>query len=132
MIGLKSCLKVIDNTGAVIVECVRVLHGGTHARIGDSIAVVVQKARPIAQIVGRSANTATTKVRRGDMRHALVVRTKKETQRPDGKTVRFDDNACVLINDKGEPLGTRVLGIVALELRNRGFAKIASLAPKVV
>lgn len=66
------------------------------------------------------------------MRHAVVVRTKKETQRPDGRIIRFDDNACVLLNNRKEPLGTRINGVVGMELRNKGWGKIVSLAPKVV
>lgn len=73
-----------------------------------------------------------TKIRRGDVRHAVVVRTKKELQRADGRVVRFDDNACVLLNNKKEPLGTRITGTVASELRAKGWGKILSLAGKVV
>ena len=96
---------------------------------GDEIVVVVQKARPISNAPGQ-ANTQ--KVRRGDVRHAVIVRTKKEMTRPDGRVIRFDDNACVLLNNKKEPLGTRVNGVVANELRAAGWGKIASLAPKVI
>lgn len=99
---------------------------------GDEVVVVVQKARPIPtnQIPGSSANAL--KVRRGDVRHAVIVRTKKEAQRPDGRVVKFDDNACVLLNNRKEPLGSRVNGVVSSELRERGWGKILSLAPKVV
>lgn len=99
---------------------------------GDEVVVIVQKARPIPtnQIPGSSANAL--KVRRGDVRHAVIVRTKKEAQRPDGRVVKFDDNACVLLNNRKEPLGTRVNGVVSSELRERGWGKILSLAPKVV
>lgn len=97
--------------------------------IGDEIVVVVQKARPISNVPGQAG---TQKVRRGDVRHAVIVRTKKEMTRPDGRVIRFDDNACVLLNNKKEPLGTRVNGVVANELRAAGWGKIASLAPKVI
>lgn len=72
------------------------------------------------------------RIKRGDVRHAVVVRTLKETMRPDGRVVRFDDNACVLLNNKKEPLGTRINGVVAAELRQKGWGKIVSLAPKVI
>ena len=100
--------------------------------VGDEVVVVVQKAKPIPtnQIPGSSANTL--KVRRGDVRHAVSVRTKTECQRPDGRVVKFDDNACVLLNNRKEPLGSRVNGVVSSELRERGWGKILSLAPKVV
>lgn len=97
---------------------------------GDEIVVVVKKARPVA--LGTPSAASAPKIRRGDVRHAVVVRTKKELQRPDGRIVRFDDNACVLLNNKKEPLGTRISGTVASELRGRGWSKILSLAGKVV
>lgn len=99
---------------------------------GDEIVVVIQKARPISAAPGQTAAGSANKVRRGDVRHAVVVRTKKEMTRPDGRTVRFDDNACVLLNNKREPAGTRVNGVVAAELRKAGWSKILALAPKVV
>lgn len=99
---------------------------------GDEIVVVVQKARPIPQGQTGSASSNAAKVRRGDVRHAVIVRTKKEAKRPDGRVVRFDDNACVLLNNRKEPLGTRVNGVVSSELRERGWSKILSLAPKQV
>lgn len=99
---------------------------------GDEIVVVIKKARPIAHNTSLSASTQ--QVRRGDVRHAVVVRTAKETTRKlgDGRTVRFDDNACVLLNNRKEPLGTRINGVVGAELRNRGWSKILALAGKVV
>lgn len=98
--------------------------------LGDEIVVIVKKARPIP--LNSNAPTAAPKIRRGDVRHAVVVRTKKELQRSDGRIVRFDDNACVLLNSKKEPIGTRINGTVASELRGRGWSKILSLAGKVV
>lgn len=97
---------------------------------GDEIVVVIKKARPIPA----NAITASSapKIRRGDVRRAVVVRTKKEMRRPDGRIVRFDDNACVLLNNRKEPLGSRISGTVAAELRSRGWSKILSLAGKVV
>jgi ribosomal protein L14 len=80
--------------------------------------------------VGNQA--APQKVKRGDIRHALVVRTRKEMKRPDGRYIRFDDNACILINNKGEPIGSRILGIIGAELRDKKYSKILSLAQRVV
>ncbi|CAI7583523.1 unnamed protein product [Penicillium bialowiezense] len=97
-------------------------------RTGDRIVVVVQKQRS----AGSEATTAAAlanKVRRGDIRHAVVVRVKKELQRPDGSLVRFGDNACVLVNKSGDPIGTRMNGVVGQELRNKKWSKILSLAP---
>ena len=130
MIGLKATLNVIDNSGAQIVECIQVLKAGSHARIGDEIVCVVQKARTMGIQVGNQQ--AVQKVKRGDIRHALVVRTKKEVRRPDGRYIRFDDNACVLINNKGEPIGSRILGVMGAELKDKKFSKILSLAQRVV
>ena len=103
-------MNVIDNSGALLVECIRVLKGGSHARIGDEIVCVVQKARPMSAIVAGSV-AAMNKVRQGDIRRAIIVRTKKETRRGDGRYIRFDDNACILINEKKEPLGSRINGM---------------------
>jgi ribosomal protein L14 len=99
--------------------------------VGDEIVCVVKKARPInPSIAGTQA--ANQKVKKGEVRHGLVVRTKKEMRRPDGRYIRFDDNACILLNQKKEPLGTRVLGVVAAELRQKNWMKAASLAPRIV
>lgn len=95
---------------------------------GDEIVVVVNKAKANAVATA----SGVPKVKKGDVRHALVVRARKETMRPDGRYVRFDDNACVLLNKQGEPLGTRVLGVVSGELRQKRWMKLLSLAPKVV
>lgn len=95
---------------------------------GDEVVVVIKKVRGLTNYNAAGA----PKVRRGDVKHAVIVRTKKEITRADGKVIRFDDNACVLINNKKEPLGTRINGVVASELRAAGWGKIASLAPKVV
>ncbi|KAJ5295321.1 hypothetical protein PENANT_c001G03052 [Penicillium antarcticum] len=128
MIQLKTLLNCIDNSGASIVECVNVLKKKRPATIGDRIVVVVQKQRS----AGSEATTAAAlanKVRRGDIRHAVVVRVKKELQRPDGSLVRFGDNACVLVNKSGDPIGTRMNGVVGQELRKKQWSKILSLAP---
>ncbi|OZJ04502.1 hypothetical protein BZG36_02250 [Bifiguratus adelaidae] len=131
MIGLKGTMNVIDNSGAIVAECIRVMSGGRFARAGDEIVCVVKRARPInPSIIGTQA--AAQKVKKGDVRRALVVRTKKETSRPDGRYIRFDDNACVLLNNKKEPLGTRVLGVVSAELRQKKWMKLVSLAPRIV
>jgi large subunit ribosomal protein L14 len=122
MIQQESRLVVADNSGAKEVLCIRVL-GGSHkryARLGDKIVVSVKSAIP-----GGS-------VKKGDVVKAVVVRTKKELRRPDGTYIRFDDNAAVLINNQDEPIGTRIFGPVARELRDKQFMRIVSLAPEVV
>ncbi|THY29867.1 hypothetical protein D6C92_01544 [Aureobasidium pullulans] len=132
MIQLKSMLNCIDNSGAALVECVKVLKMKRAAKIGDRIIVVVQKQRnfgPESGPGGSVSISAANKVRRGDIRHAVVVRTAKKYQRSDGSVVKFDDNACVLINKGGEPIGSRLNGIVGSELRNMQWSKILSLAP---
>ncbi|QPG74037.1 hypothetical protein FOA43_001356 [Brettanomyces nanus] len=132
MIYLKTMLKVIDNSGAELVECIKVLRKNpkNFAKVGDKIVVVVQDAKPLSsQITGAAA---TNRVKRGDICRAVVVRTKAPIQRPDGSVVKFDDNACVLINQKNEPIGTRVSSVVAKELRKKSFNKIVSLAPRVL
>jgi ribosomal protein L14 len=100
---------------------------------GDRIVVVVQKQRSTIPESGGSASSAAasaaSKVRRGDVRHAVVVRAAKELRRADGSSVRFDDNACVLVSKAGEPIGSRVTGAVAAELRYKGWARILALAP---
>jgi len=139
MLGLKATMIVIDNSGALVAECIKVLKCKTTygmARIGDEIVVVVKRARPITVISATEASKggtlAQSKCRRGDVRRAVVVRTKKETRRPDGRYIRFDDNAAVLINNKKELIGNRVNGVVAQELRGKGWGRIVALAPKVV
>ncbi|RME86148.1 MAG: 50S ribosomal protein L14 [Zetaproteobacteria bacterium] len=122
MIQAETMLNVADNSGARKVACIKVL-GGTnrrYARIGDVIVVAVKEAIP----GGR--------VKKGDVQRAVVVRTKKELKREDGSAIRFDENAVVLINRQGEPIGTRIFGPVTRELRNKGFMKIISLAPEVL
>ncbi|KAH6903223.1 mitochondrial 60s ribosomal protein l38 [Coprinopsis sp. MPI-PUGE-AT-0042] len=126
MIGLKSTLNVIDNSGALLVECVNVLKNKVnngHGSIGDEIVCVVKRARPISAAAQASVNAV--KVRKGDVRRAVII------QRPDGTFVRFDDNAAVLLNNKKEMLGTRIGGIVSADLRLKGWSKIVSLAPRV-
>lgn len=121
MIQQESRLIVADNSGAKEVLCIRVL-GGTakrYARIGDKIVVTVKSAIPGGE------------VKKGTVTKAVVVRTKKEMRRPDGSYIRFDDNACVLLNATGEIRGTRIFGPVARELRD-SYMKIVSLAPEVL
>lgn len=132
MIYLKSLLNCIDNSGAQIVECVKVLKKSpkNFASVGDRIVVVVKKARPLpANLTGQAA---AQKVQKSDIHHAVVCRTKQHFQRPDGTIVKFDDNACVLIDKNGEPIGTRVSSLIASELRAKGFNKIVSLAPRTI
>lgn len=122
MIQMQTRLKVVDNSGAKEVMCIKVL-GGTrrrYARVGDVIVATVKKALPEG------------KVKKGDVVKAVVVRTKKEFRRVDGSYIRFDDNAAVIIDDKGEPVGSRIFGPVVRELRARNFMKIISLAPEVL
>lgn len=97
--------------------------------MGDEIVCVVQRARPVSATT--QASVTAVKVRRGDVRRAVIVRTRKGVRRPDGRMVRFDDNAAVLLNNKREMLGTRIGGIVSADLRMKGWGKIVSLAPKV-
>ena len=122
MIQVQSYLNVADNSGAKKLMCIKVL-GGTrrrYARVGDIIVCSVKEAIP------------TSKVKPGSVVKAVVVRTKKEYHRPDGSYIRFDDNAAVVINNQNEPIGTRIFGPVARELRQKNFNKIVSLAPEVL
>jgi large subunit ribosomal protein L14 len=122
MIQQESVLDVADNSGAKKVLCIRVL-GGFHrryARIGDKIVVAVKEAVPGGTI------------KKGTVARAVVVRTKKALKRPDGSYIRFDQNAAVIISAEGEPVGTRIFGPVARELRWKEFMKIVSLAPEVL
>ncbi len=122
MIQQESRLKVADNTGAKEVLCIRVLGGSRrrYASIGDLIVVTIKSAIPGGM------------VKKGEKSKAVVVRTKKEVRRPDGSYVRFDENAAVLLDQFLEPMGTRVFGPVARELREKRYMKIISLAPEVV
>jgi large subunit ribosomal protein L14 len=122
MIQAETRLTVADNSGAKILYCIKVLGGSRrrYASIGDIIVVSVKEAIP------------NTKVKKGDVLKAVVVRTKKEIRRPDGSYIRFDDNSAVLITQTKEPIGTRIFGPVARELRAKRFMKIISLAPEVL
>lgn len=123
MIQHRTMLRVADNTGARKLQCIRVLGGyrRRYAGIGDIVTCVIKEATP------HSA------VKKSDIVHAVVVRTRKETRRPDGTYVRFDDNAAVIVDKKTkEPKGTRIFGPIPRELRGRGFQKIISLAPEVL
>lgn len=122
MIQSRTMLDIADNTGAKKAMCIKVL-GGTrkkYGHIGDVIVVAVKEAMP------------TGAVKKGEVKRAVVIRTRKEQRREDGSYIRFDRNAAVLINDQKEPLGTRIFGPVARELRRAGFMKIISLAPEVL
>ena len=122
MIQQESRLRVADNTGAKEILCIRVLGGSArrYAGIGDVFVATVKDAVPGAS------------VKKGDVVKCVVVRTKKEKRRPDGSYIRFDENAAVLINNQGNPRGTRIFGPVARELRDRNYMKIVSLAPEVL
>jgi large subunit ribosomal protein L14 len=122
MIQSESVLDVADNSGAKKVLCIKVV-GGTlrrYARIGDRVVVAIKEALPDGN------------VKKGTVAKAVVVRTKKELRRPDGSYIRFDQNAVVLINAEGDPIGTRIFGPVARELRWKNYMKIVSLAPEVI
>ena len=122
MIQIESTLQVADNSGAKKVACIKVL-GGSHRRyatVGDIIMVSVKEAIP------------HSKVKKGDVMRAVIVRTAKELRRPDGSYIKFDGNAAVLSGTNGEPVGTRIFGPVARELRAANFMKIISLAPEVL
>ena len=122
MIQLRTVLDVADNSGAKKIQCIKVLGGSgrRYARIGDIIVVAVREADPRSQ------------VKKGEVRKAVVVRTRKELRRPNGTYIKFDVNSAVLINDNREPLGTRIFGPVARELRAKKFMRILSLAPEVL
>ncbi|KAL9485303.1 hypothetical protein ACSS6W_004092 [Trichoderma asperelloides] len=124
----QTMLNCIDNSGAALVECALVVGQKRHARIGDRIVVVVQEQRGSSSS-GMAGISAAAKVKRGDIRHAVVVRTRYPTQRRDGTVVRFDDNACVLLNKSGDPVGTRINGVVGAELKRKKWSKILSMAP---
>ena len=122
MIQMQTNLAVADNSGARRVQCIKVLGGSKRktASVGDVIVVSVKDAIPRG------------KVKKGDIHRAVIVRTAKEIRRADGTTIRFDNNAAVLISRQGEPIGTRIFGPVTRELRGKNFMKIISLAPEVL
>ncbi|PKM80561.1 MAG: 50S ribosomal protein L14 [Firmicutes bacterium HGW-Firmicutes-14] len=122
MIQSETMLNVADNTGARKLLCIKVLGGSSrkYARVGDIIVASVKEATPGGV------------VKKGDVVKAVIVRTAKETKRPDGSYIKFDENAAVIINDQKNPRGTRIFGPVARELRDRDFMKIVSLAPEVL
>ena len=122
MIQMQSNMTVADNSGAKIVQCIKVI-GGSHRRyagIGDIVVVAVKEAIP------------TSTIKKGSVEKAVIVRQAKEYRRPDGTYIRFDDNACVIVDDNKNPKGKRVFGPVARELRDMDFMKIVSLAPEVL
>ncbi len=122
MIQAQTKLKVADNSGAKLLSCIKVLGGSKrrYASVGDVIVVSVKEAMP------------NSRVKKGDVVRAVIVRTAKEIRRPDGSYIKFDDNSAVLINQQKEPIGTRIFGPVARELRAKNFMKIISLAPEVL
>lgn len=122
MIQVESRLEVADNSGAKEVACIKVPGGSKrrYASVGDIIIVSIKDAMP------------HSKVKKGDIMNAVIVRTKKEVRRADGSYIRFDNNAAVLLSKQGEPVGTRIFGPVARELRAKNFMKIVSLAPEVL
>ncbi len=122
MIQMQTVLDVADNSGAKKIFCIKVLGGSRrrYASLGDIITVSIKEAIP------------NSKVKKGTVMRAVIVRTKKEVRRPDGSYIKFDDNSAVLINNQREPVGTRIFGPVARELRAKKFMKIVSLAPEVL
>lgn len=122
MIQMQSHLDVADNSGARRVQCIKVLGGSKrkYASLGDVIVVAVKEAIP------------NGKVKKGEVAKAVIVRTSKEVRRADGSYIRFDNNSAVLIDAKGEPIGTRIFGPVARELRGKAYMKIVALAPEVL
>jgi large subunit ribosomal protein L14 len=122
MIQTETKLKVADNSGAKLLLCIKVLGGSKrrYASVGDVIVVSVKEAIP------------NSKVKKGNVMRAVIVRTSKEIRRADGSYIKFDDNSAVLINQQNEPIGTRIFGPVARELRAKRFMKIISLAPEVL
>ena len=122
MIQMQSNLDVADNSGAKRVQCIKVLGGSKRrvAGVGDIIVVSIKEAQPRGR------------VKKGDVHRAVIVRTAKDIRRPDGSVIRFDGNAAVLLNNKQEPIGTRIFGPVTRELRSEKFMKIVSLAPEVL
>ena len=122
MIQLRTVLDVADNSGAKVVQCIKVLGGSRrrYARIGDIIVVTVKEVDPQSSI------------KKGEVKKAVVVRTKKEIRRSNGTYIKFDNNAAVLIGDTKEPVGTRIFGPVGRELRAKSYMKILSLAPEVL
>jgi large subunit ribosomal protein L14 len=122
MIQTETRLRAADNSGAKVLQCIKVLGGSRrrYATVGDVIVVSVKEAMP------------NSKVKKGDVLKAVIVRTKKEIPRPDGSYIKFDDNSAVLITQQNEPVGTRIFGPVARELRAKNFMKIVSLAPEVL
>lgn len=122
MIQQESYLEVADNSGAKKVKCIKVLRGSKrrYAYVGDVIVCSVREADPQAQ------------VKKGDVVKCVIVRTKSYIRRADGSLIRFDENSCVLIDDKLNPRGTRIFGSVPREVKDRGFLKISSLAPEVI
>ena len=122
MIQMQSCMTVADNSGAKSAQCIKVL-GGTHRRyagIGDIVVVAIKDAIP------------TSTIKKGAVQKAVIVRQAKEYRRPDGTYIRFDDNACVIVDENKNPKGKRIFGPVARELRDMDFMKIVSLAPEVL
>ena len=122
MLQQETQLKVADNSGAKKVKCFKVLGGSKrrYAGVGDIIVCSVREAEP------------NSSVKKGDVVKAVIVRTKRYIKRSDGSWLRFDGNSCVIIDDKGNPKGTRIFGPVAREVRDRGYIKISSLAPEVI
>ena len=122
MIQMQSNLDVADNSGAKRVQCIKVLGGAKrkYASVGDVIVVTIKEAIPRG------------KVKKGEVRRAVIVRTSKQIHRQDGSSIKFDTNAAVLLSNSGEPIGTRIFGPVTRELRLRGHTKIISLAPEVL
>lgn len=120
MIYVESVLNVADNSGAIKAQCIKVLKNKKFAKIGDEIVVAIKKAKP------------NTKIKKGEVHKAVVIRTKKELRRADGTTIKFGNNEAILINAEKQPLGNRIFGPVTYELREKNYLKIISLSPTIL
>jgi large subunit ribosomal protein L14 len=133
MILKQTRLIVADNTGGKVAMCIGMLGKPSHvASIGRIINVAIKEAKPIPTNEHSSSSSSGAKVKQGQVHKALVIRTRKEFQRPDGRVLRFDDNACVLLAPDLKPLGTRVIGPVPMELKKGNWLKVLSLSSKVI
>ncbi|KAJ3125065.1 hypothetical protein HK098_000622 [Nowakowskiella sp. JEL0407] len=133
---MDTLCKVIDNSGALLVECINVIGGARHASLGDEIVCVVKKAKTVANTSGDSSSAVATggiaRLKKGEVSRGLVVRTRKEVRRLDGTYVRFDENAVVMLNKQGQPIGNRIMGPIAAECRQKRWGKVVALAQKIV
>ncbi|XP_068657172.1 uncharacterized protein [Aristolochia californica] len=131
-IQMRTKLKVVDNSGAKRIMCIQALKGKKGARLGDTIIASVKEVQPLRVVKGGKNQSAKEKVKKGDVVYAVVVRAAMQRGRCDGSEIKFDDNAAVLVNKQGEPIGSRIFGPVPHELRMKKHGKILSLAEHIV